>query len=70
MNLKLYQPKIRWESKSVFGHFKREIPYNELIDKPLVKAFLEDDEIQTMTIASSNIGFVKTYTKVYKVNKI
>ena len=36
-----------------------------LWDIPLVKAFLEDDDIQEMTIVSTNIGFVKTIRKQF-----
>ena len=31
---------------------------------PIVAAFLNDVDLQEMTIASGNIGFVKTFTKI------
>jgi hypothetical protein len=30
----------------------------------IIAAFLADDDIQEMTICSTNIGFIKTFTKI------
>lgn len=32
---------------------------------PVVKAFLQDNDLQEMTVCSSNIGLVNTYRKSY-----
>lgn len=32
-------------------------------DAPIIQAFLNDEDLQEMTIVSTNIGFVKTITK-------
>ncbi|MGL5925529.1 hypothetical protein [Chroococcidiopsis sp.] len=32
---------------------------------PLLETFLNDDNIQEMTVVSTSVGFVTTYTKVY-----
>jgi hypothetical protein len=33
---------------------------------PILRAFAEDNDIQEMRLVSTNIGFVKTYSKTYK----
>lgn len=52
------------------GKYETEVPIGDpsqggLWDIPLVKAFLDDDDIQEMTITSTNIGFVKTLRKQF-----
>lgn len=35
-------------------------------NQPIMKAFLEDQDLQEITVCSSNIGFVYTFTKVFE----
>ena len=32
----------------------------------IIDAFLNDDDIQQITVSSTNIGFSRTYTKIFK----
>jgi len=67
--LKTYEPELHHTGFSVFsGGAKTEgkIYCNELPDTPIIQAFLDDDDLQEMTITSGNIGFSRTWTKEYK----
>lgn len=64
MNLEIYQPEIRMESTTgIYGKIDQLIHFEKLRTTPVIRAFLEDDDLRTMTICSTNIGFVKTLTK-------
>lgn len=67
MNLKIYKPEIRCETKSVFGNRTEHYQHDDerLKTLPVVQAFLADDDLQDMRVCSTNIGFVKTFTKEY-----
>ena len=69
MNLEVYSPKLRLKSTSTFtGTIERDVEAGDAIlpwHNALVQAFLADDDLQEMTIVSTNIGFVKTLTKQY-----
>lgn len=62
----IYEKEVNVVSKSVLSGdtSRKEDISNHAIS--ILKAFWEDNEIQEITIVSSNIGFIKTYSKVYK----
>lgn len=69
MNLDIYSPIVRSIRKSMIsGEDTEDIDYRESLSaRPAVlQAFLEDDDLQEMTVVSTNIGFVRTYRKQYK----
>ena len=35
------------------------------LKQPILQLFLEDDDLQEITICSSNLGFVRTYRKCF-----
>ena len=67
----LYHDAIRVTATSLISgktdcyHRRGEPIAESLFDIPLVKAFLEDEDIQEMTLVSTNIGFVRTLRKYY-----
>jgi len=44
----------------------KEVNPEELRQIPILNAFLDDNDIQEITVCSSNFGFVKTFQKRYK----
>ena len=72
INEEIYQRTLHFKNSGIIsGTHERDVeigdessavPWNSGI----IKAFLEDDDIQEITIVSSCIGFVKTLTKKYK----
>lgn len=67
MNLELYENKIWEKGTGIFGKYDwREVSPEELRKIPLIKSFLDDDDIQEITVCSGNFGFVKTFQKRYK----
>ena len=69
MNLEIYKPEITVKSKSVLsGETEKILNYDDewIQSMPILKAWIEDDEIQQIQIVSTNIGFIKTFTKSYK----
>lgn len=67
MNLEIYKPELREKRMSMIGG-KREgeiLHTNTIFKEPVLAAFLEDNDLQEITIASSCIGFVYTFTKQY-----
>lgn len=67
MNLKYFKPEIRYQSRSIFSTFDIQLPHtDEHFQNPLLKAFLEDEDFNEVTVTSTCIGFVKTYTKQFK----
>lgn len=69
MDTGLYKPHIICETKSVFGNRTEIINTQDAeytySDVPIVKDFLNDNDIQEMRIISTNIGFVKTFRKQF-----
>jgi len=69
MNLDTYYPKIRIISNSALGGKQDRFEdydnswFNNI---PTVKAWLEDNDLQELTVCSGNIGFVYTFRKFYK----
>lgn len=71
MNLDIYDDLIRVRSVSMLsGRLEEVAPVERLIlvptDSEIVKAFLADDEIQEISISSTNIGFTKTVRKFFR----
>lgn len=70
MNENLYERTIYHTGMSVFTGGKEvsgEIDVDRMpVQIPLIKAFLEDDDIQEITITSGSVGFVRTYAKRFK----
>lgn len=64
----LYHPAILETWNSVIsgkGCKLRVLPRPELTGIPLVAAFLADDDVQEITIVSTNIGFVRKLRKFH-----
>ena len=65
--------KLMYSGRSIFrGEIElTELPENDSIkDIQVVKAFIDDNNLVEMTVTSSCIGFVYTFTKVPAVPKI
>jgi len=73
MNLDLYEREIYHEGYSVFTYGETvsgTVDYEELSQKfPVLKAFLDDDDLQEIRIVSANIGFSRIYCKRFKNRK-
>ena len=61
----IYKPHVRWESKSIFGESRGTADLS-IADQPILQAFWADNDIQEVRVVSTNIGFIRTYTKEYK----
>ncbi len=60
MNLNIYDEMITLESIGILsGKTSGVILWSNLDNIPVIQAFLNDDELQEMTVCSTNIGFVK-----------
>lgn len=67
IDLNSYLETIRCKSNSVFGKTETYLPYNGTeMGIPLLQAFVDDNDIQEITVSSANFGFNKTYRKFYK----
>lgn len=67
MNLEIYQDKLRERGSSVFrGQFDALVGIEDIQGPEILNAFLEDDDIQEITVTSTNIGFTRTITKMYR----
>jgi len=68
---KVYEQAIWTKGISWFGKDEEwvRLEIKDLPDLPLIKSFLEDDDIQQIKIVSTNIGFVRDYQKRYKKNE-
>lgn len=68
MNAELYSPEIRCRTKSMIsGSHEEMVPLTDKIfNNAILKAWLEDDEIQEITVCSTNLGVVKTFRKFFK----
>ena len=66
----VYEPELTLEVQSMLtGEYIEGVTPgdgNPLWEFPIVKAFLEDDDLQEMQIVSTNIGFIRKLTKHYK----
>lgn len=65
MDLKLYEPTIHCQHDGLLSCVE-EFQYDDPKVDGLVKAFVNDDNIQQMTLASMNLGVFWQYTKRYK----
>lgn len=67
INEAMYQRTLRLQNAGMIsGQFDETVEVgddNLPWDAPIIAAFLADDDIQEITITSTNIGFVKTLTK-------
>lgn len=69
MNLKIYKPEITCKGDSMLsGSTVEEIAHSEprLEKIPILREFMADDDLQEITVCSTNFGFVKTFTKHYR----
>lgn len=67
---RLYKEQIYDEGFSVFsgGETTKGMEHYSLYpDTPMMQAFLNDEDIQEMSITSGNIGFSRTYRKIFKM---
>lgn len=64
----IYIPEIHVKSKSMLEELGYTTQYDsDEMSHPILKAFIDDNDIQEIRICSSNIGFIRTYSKYYKV---
>ena len=70
MNTKIYEDKIHFRGFSVFtggketeGYTTEEELRQYFSQNSIIGSFLDDDDVQQINIVSSNLGFVRTYTK-------
>jgi hypothetical protein len=70
INEQIYKRTLRLKSASVIsGVYEKEVEVGDESlpwELPIIAAFIADDELQEMTICSTNIGFVKTLRKFYR----
>ena len=66
--LDLYKPELKIKVISVLTDgLEYEMDWqNNHLQQPLYQAFLNDDNLQEMTLCSSSLGFVRIYAKQYK----
>lgn len=62
----IYKKEILYKKKSVFGHESGIVTITDgSILEGFIKPFWEDNNIQVMSITSTNIGMTETFTKQY-----
>jgi|GEM_PF-5891460 len=69
MNLELYNADIICKTNSMIsGKHEELLPHTDSVfnEIRILKSFLEDDDIQEIKLCSTNIGFVKSFTKSYR----
>lgn len=68
MDLELYNSEIHCKTISaISGEHSEDIPHtSEQFKIPILREFIADDEIQEITVVSTNIGFVRTFRKYYR----
>lgn len=67
IDLSLYEPEIECETTSILsGEHKEKVHYKELPDIPVIQAWLADDDLQVLKVASTNFGFVRAFQKVFR----
>lgn len=65
----IYEELVHEKGFSLFGEVDMKVHYTSLVNGPkLLKTFWEDNDVQEITITSTNMGFSKTLTKQYKQN--
>ena len=62
----IYSEELTLRQEGMFGKHTSKIHQEELQKIPLLKAFWEDNDVQEITIVSTNFGFIKTFSKSYK----
>ena len=68
MNLKIYKKDLRYKNSGILsGQKDILINYkNKIFNIPVMKEFLNDNDLQEITIISTCVGFKKTFTKIYR----
>ena len=73
MNRKIYEDQIHHKGFSAFSEGKETEGYDseEELRKnfppgTIIDAFLNDDDVQQIKVVSTNIGFARTYTKIFR----
>lgn len=70
LNLKLYKSAVLMKGMSAIAGMQLEfkpMDYTELPVTPLIRAWLEDDDMQEITVCSTNFGIVRTFQKQFRV---
>lgn len=65
----MYEEEISYRGFSVFTGVKETtgvLHFSELPNTPIMQAFFNDDEIQEITVTSTNFGISRTYSKQFK----
>lgn len=75
MNLLCYESVIRVRSHSFAGRIECYTLFDQPADglgfnSPIVQAWLEDDDLQELTVTSTNFGVSRTYRKFYGGNLV
>lgn len=68
----IYSRLIRYKNSGVIsGQFDIVLDFEDerVPTAPVMKAWLADNELQHLEISSTNLGFVKTFTKSYATNE-
>lgn len=63
--LSIYLPTLEYTYVGLFGTHKTRIEYTEMLTDPILKLFWNNNDIQEITITSTNMGFSKTLSKNY-----
>lgn len=69
MNLEIYSDSIREKGTTLIrGKVERFVTYQDMLkhESPIIQEFLKDDDIQEISVCSTNLGIALTYTKVYR----
>jgi len=70
LNEQLYSPTLRLKSESMIsGTIEKDVTVGDDSlpwSNAIIAAFLDDDDIQSLKIVSTNIGFIKTIQKKHK----
>jgi len=67
LNLSIYDPEIDCKTSSILSGKHDEVThFSELPDIPVIKAWLADDDLQSLQVCSTNIGFVKEFQKRFR----
>ena len=61
----IYKPHVVWQSRSIFGDSAGTVDLSAA-DDPILRAFWEDNDVQELRVVSTNIGYMRWYTKEYK----
>lgn len=64
----IYKPYLLMKGFSIFSRNDEwvEVNVEDIPDTPLMKAFIEDHDIQEIRYVSGNIGMARTWQKMYK----